>query len=357
MSFCPCLKPEKNTFDELLEKTQGGFSTSEGRCELIGYKYCDRIDKKEITLKKAVRDIIAYSRKYNNKPDQIQLSWLGLHLALGLCYQYQSMDRVQIRSILTEMLKFSHGIDLGLFMRDLLHYEDPTLQNEAIAKSMYVVGHCAGFKVTLTRENLGDKIFLGPSRVVYKELLRKNTVHYFDLPTGHPTMSMSANPPPENFVGQTCMYQACENLKPKVVLVLLQHGATPMGPPLDKLLEILGSHQLVVGALGGPLKISAPINIIQECLQYCLRAIPRLNVSFDGETVADLRRKDKDIYFLKREACSYMPDNCYKDPSMLKHLARFTIRKILHQNDLLPSGIKKLPKITKELTDYMNLQS
>ncbi|OWF55887.1 Ankyrin repeat and SOCS box protein 17 [Mizuhopecten yessoensis] len=357
MSCCPCFKPEINSFGELLELTQGGFSTQEGRCELVGYKYCDRIDKNEVTLQKAVQDIILFTRKNKSKPEKIQLSWLGLHLALGLCYQYKSMDKVLLRGILTEMLKFSHGIDLGLFMRDLLHYEDPSAANDAVAKSMYVIGHCAGFRVTLTKENLGDSVLMGPSRIVYKELLQKNVVHYFDLPTGHPTLSMSANAPPENFVGQTCMFLACENLKPKVVLVLLQHGASPTGAPLDQLLQTLGGHQLVVGALAGPLKISAPINIIQECLRFCLRAIPRLNVRFDGETVSDLRKKNQDVYFLKREACGYMPDDCYKDPSMLKHLARFAIRKRLLENDLLPSGIDKLPKLTKELVQYMNLLS
>lgn len=360
-TVCPCLgikksiklRLKKNLFEKYKNEVVRGFSTQEGRCEMIGFKVCEYIDSKQTTLSQVVDDIVQFSRIYSEDTKGVQLAWLSLHLALGILYHYKTMDRPTVRKILTEMLVHSRGIDLGLFMRDVMHYEDLTIEgNEAVDKSLYVIQFCSGMTVNLNDPSVKDRIIVGPSKVEYRDLLEKGTCSYFDLPTGHPTLTMSAN---VNIpVTKTLLHTACENLQPHVVKCLLQHGADPSGKPIESLINCLNAHRIITGVVSQTFG-DQPMEIIQECLKLCLRAVPTLHVNHTGETIADLEKKGKLVYYLSEKAAAYMPDHMYKSPAPLKHLCRCAIRQQLLKSDHIPKGITQLPRVTPELQSYLQL--
>ncbi|KAK3103375.1 hypothetical protein FSP39_018813 [Pinctada imbricata] len=241
----------------------GGYNTQEGKCELIGFRYSEKIDHKEITLDKAIKDIVEYTRWYNKQDSRhAQYCWLSLHLALGLCFQYKVSDKEMVRNLLAELLPYSRGIDMGLFMRDLLHYEDISQQNAQLEKTYYFLSFCAGFIVNLEKNGLGDEIFKGPARVEYRDLLRAGECAYLDIPIGHPTVLLTET---DNHTGDQCINIACENLKPNVVLVLLQHGKSPFGA-IERLLDTLGAVNVVGRTQQQIMVIEAPCRNCRQLL-------------------------------------------------------------------------------------------
>lgn len=324
----------------------------EGQCELIGFQICSKIDKKEITLGKAIDDIMVFAELNEKTPEGIHLSWLTLHLALGICYQYRSTSKELVRNILKALLPFSRGIDMGLFMRDLQYYEDETPDPAILDKTMYCLHFCGGMKVILNN-GLADKIFVGAARVEYKDLAVADWCYYFDLPLGHPTLEMTRNTIPDSFVGHCPLLLAVENLKKNLVLTLLKHGASPHGRPLEHLLTVLGSQEIIKEATQSEFS-DVPIEIVKTCLDYCLRAVPNIKVCFDDQMIADLKKKD--VYYVRQATAAFIPSDRYKTPAPLKHLARCFIRGRLLENDELPDGIEKLPNTNEDVKKYLNLQ-
>lgn len=47
-----------NSFERLTKQTATGYGTLEGKCEMIGFKFYDMINKEELTLYQALDDII-----------------------------------------------------------------------------------------------------------------------------------------------------------------------------------------------------------------------------------------------------------------------------------------------------------
>lgn len=347
-------KKVENSFEKLTNETSGGFGTLEGKCELIGYRYYEIIKKGKMTPNRVFDDIIAFTRSHNMDPKEVQYCWLSLHLGLGLCFYLKVADKKQIRRFLMELLPYSRGVDMGLFMRDFMHYEDLSASNETLYKAHYIVRAAAGFEVDFSDNGLGDKLFKGPARVVYKELIKQNRAFYLDIPIGHPTLLMTSNPTSDNHVGTQCLTLACESLKPHVVLLLLQHGASPHGKPLEHVLRNLGSHQIIEEATGRGISEN-PMELLEKCLTYLLRSIKTLYITVDGQTVADLVDNFPYTYYLPECATKYLPSEYYKAPRKLKQLCRCEIREALLTKDRLPSGITNLPKLSEHLTEYLQL--
>ncbi|XP_062582622.1 uncharacterized protein LOC134244356 [Saccostrea cucullata] len=321
---------------------------------MIGFKYYDMINKGEMTLDQALDDIMAYTRSHNMNPKEVQYCWLSLHLGLGLCFQLKVNDKKPLRRFLLELLQYSRGIDMGLFMRDFMYYDDLSVSNETLDKAYHVIQAAAGFVVDFTENKLGDKLFKGPARVVYKELIQGSQAYYLDIPIGHPTLLMTGNTSSDNHIGTQCLTLACENLKPQVVLLLLQYGATPHGKPLEHVLRNLGSQQIIEEATGQGISEN-PMELLERCLEYILRTIKTLHLNFDGQTVAHLKEKSPHVYFIRESAARYLPSEYYKAPRKLKQLCRCEIRETLLKNDQLPSGITNLPNLSEHLVKYVQL--
>ena len=172
---------KKNSFaglNKMVERS-GGYGTQEEKCELIGFRYCEKIDKNEITLDQAIKDIVEYTRWHNMKANKVQYCWLSLHLALGMCFQYKITDKEMIRFLLLELLPYSRGIDMGLFMRDLLHYEDLSCDNTtdreiALLLSVLCRFHCQPWEGWLAGENF--------QRTSANSLQRRDTCRFLLLP-------------------------------------------------------------------------------------------------------------------------------------------------------------------------------
>lgn len=345
-----------NIVSEINHKLGTVHGTLEGKCETIGFKICEKIDKKECTLDQALDDIVEFSRDCATRETEIQMAWLSLHLALGLCFEYKVSNKATIRRFLKEILLYSRGIDMGLFMRDILHYDDLSPTNDAVAKSFYCLSFAAGYMVDLVEDGLGDKIFVGPARVVYRHLARAQKVHYLEIPIGHPTLTMSTKTAISSYVPSTPLGLACESLKPNVVLTLLRHGCSPIGKPIDNILLTLGSQKVVEQATG--LMIGdTPLEHVRRCLEYCLRAVRSIRVRIGEETTADtIKDRDKEhVHFVRETATEFLPDDCYKTPAKLKHLARCEIRDIMFSADREPAVIYKLPIIDSDCKKYVDL--
>lgn len=332
--------------------------TLESKCEIIGFKICEKIDKKEITLDQALDDLVAFSRDCASRDTEIQMAWLTLHLALGLCFEYKIQSKTVIRRFLKELLLYTRGIDMGLFMRDILHFDDLTPTNEEVAKSFYCLNFTAGYKIALDEDDLRGKIFTGPSKVVYRHLLQSDIYNYLDLPIGHPTLAMTTKTATTTHVPSTPLGLACESLKPKVVLTLLRYGASPIGKPIEQILSTLCSQRIVEAATG--LMIGdTPLEQVKLCLEYCLRAVRKIRVRVEEETTADIIKDCKEggeqVHFIKDNAIDFIPDDCYKVPPKLKHLARCEIRDRLFAADTMPSAIYSLPIINSECQKYVDL--
>ncbi|CAG2219727.1 FOXG [Mytilus edulis] len=330
--------------------------TLEGKCETIGFKICEKINTKECTLDQALDAIVEFSRDCATRENEIQMAWLSIHLALGLCFEYKVSNKATIRRFLKEVLLYSRGIDMGLFMRDILHYDDLSSTNEAAAKSLYCLSFTAGFMVDMVEDGLGDKIFVGPARVVYSHLARAQKVNYLDLPIGHPTLTMTTKAAISSYVPSTPLGLACESLKPNVVLTLLRYGCSPIGKPIDFLILTLGSQKVVEQATGLK-KMDTPLENVKLCFEYCLRAVRSIKVRIGEETTADTinDRGQEHVHFVRETAADFIPDDCYKTPAKLKHLARCEIRDTMFAADREPVVIYQLPIVDSYCKKYIDL--
>ena len=350
---------KKNSFaglNKMVERS-GGYGTQEEKCELIGFRYCEKIDKKEITLDQAIKDIVEYTRWHNMKANKVQYCWLSLHLALGMCFQYKITDKEMIRFLLLKLLPYSRGIDMGLFMRDLLHYEDLSCDNTQIEKSLYCLAFCAGFIVNLEKDGLQEKIFKGPARIVYKDVIRAGSCYYLDIPIGHPTLLMTESTSEDNHIGTQSLNLACENLKPNVVLLLLRFGISPYSA-IQQLLETLGAARIIGRTASHPAAIDAPMEIVEECLKNCLKAVKHITLCFEGETFADSKAKEnkQGVYYVNEGAKKYVPEEYFQSPCPLKQSCRCEIRDILLKSGQIPCGVQKLPILSNEMKDYVDLK-
>jgi hypothetical protein len=77
-----------------------GFRTLESRFESIGVTICKKINNKQISLEKALNDIIDFSRDRGLRRNEIRMAWSSLHLALGLCFQYNVKNKETLRRFL-----------------------------------------------------------------------------------------------------------------------------------------------------------------------------------------------------------------------------------------------------------------
>lgn len=265
-------------------------------------------------------------------------------------------NKETLRRFLREILLYSRGIDLGLFMRDILFYESLNPTDYEQAKSYYYLSFVAGFKVNLEEDSLGDQIFVGPARILYHHLLKTKMFSYIEFPIGDPTLTMSNKETLTSNVSPTPLGLACEGLKPSAVLLLVRYGASPIGKPIDHILSVLSSQKIVEEATG--LMIGdTPLEHAKKCLEYCLRAVRGIKIRIGEETVSGvLKDNDKEhIHFIKDRVVEFLPDDCYKTPPKLKHLARCEIRNIMFNFDSMPYGIYKLQKLNNDCKRYLDL--
>jgi hypothetical protein len=157
-------------------------------------------------------------------------------------------------------------------------------------------------------------------------------------------------------VSSTPLVLACERLKPSAVLLLLRYGASPIGKPIDHILSILGSQKIVEEATR--LMIGdTPLEHAKKCLEYCLRVVRGIKIRIGEETVGGVIKDDdkEHKHFIKDKVVEFLPDDCYKTPPKLKHLARCEIRNIMFTVDSMPYGIKKLQKLNNDCKRYLDL--
>lgn len=60
---------------------------------------------------------------------------------------------------------------MGLFMRDFIYYDNLLVFNEVLDKVYYVIKMVVGFVVDFMNNELGEKLFKGLVKIVYKELI------------------------------------------------------------------------------------------------------------------------------------------------------------------------------------------
>lgn len=60
---------------------------------------------------------------------------------------------------------------MGLFMRDFMYYDNLLVFNEVLDKVYYVIKMVVGFVVDFMNNELGEKLFKGLVKIVYKELI------------------------------------------------------------------------------------------------------------------------------------------------------------------------------------------
>lgn len=109
---------------------------------------------------------------------------------------------------------------MGLFMRDFMYYDNLVVFNEVLDKVYYVIKMVVGFVVDFMNNELGEKLFKGLVKIVYKELIQQCWVYYVDVFIGYLIFLMISNILFDNYIGIQCFILVCENLKLEVVLFL-----------------------------------------------------------------------------------------------------------------------------------------
>lgn len=325
----------------LFEQVTAGkkFFNSDMRCEYAGNQLVIKVDAKEITVKEAIEDCMAFARKIKDKgKDNHMLAWLCMHLALGLCHKFDLQDKAYIRGIMKEILPYSRGIDLGLFYRDINAFGDDgqyldRQERELLEKAMFYLALCAGFKVDLKANDLGRQIY-GALKPNFPD-----KIWFIDLPIGNPAYVLGTAPPSIS----NPLLTACENLKPHVVLRLLRHGATAHGEPLNFILASLSHVKTLEDATQSKIASDNPIVAPKTCLNYLLRTVTQLKLVFDDQKIGDLQH-DSDVYYVSKNVTQFLDEDCYASPNKLKQLCRVKIRSLLLDNDKIPDAIYKLPK-------------
>lgn len=343
------LRLRSNCFEKVLKETSGRCSSIEAQVEAIGSKLCSHIENGKLTVETVICDSLAVCKFDSHRINEVYRSWLSLHMALGLSYKYNVTNKSLVRKILLELLKYSHGIDVGIFMRDLLHLTDLNATSDTAVwnKNIYFLQICAGFNVDLRKD--GIKILTGPNQLVFSKFLTAGWCYYIDLPIGQPYLLDSHEV--QHMAEPTTLILACENLKPDLVLLLLRHGASPKGRPLEYLLQTVGSVRILRTLLSFS---SSPIELVHQSLIYCLRAVTGLRLHFHGQRINTASICSQERYYVSDDVIHYLPDDCYKTPGSLKHLSRCVVRECLLKSDNLPLGINDLI-IPTSLKDYIDL--
>ncbi|ESO83608.1 hypothetical protein LOTGIDRAFT_169075 [Lottia gigantea] len=355
------LKLRKNVFEGLRRQTKVKFGSCEELCEHIGDGLCDMIDNGTVTLQQAIEDSIQFSIVNAKDSESRYFSWLTLHMTLGLCFKYRVDDKGLVRDILVTLLPFSHGVDYGIYLRDLLEgFRQPSVSSVinlsqtstslSMDKSMYFLKYSAGMSINLRDEQIRKSLFDGTGRAVWAELLDREKCQFLDLPIAHAHLQpMMIHQPLTASLQVSSLLLAIMNIKPEVVLMLLRHGASAEGPPLRYLLRTLGTINIFPG---GATKYSAPIVMLADCLNYCLRTLCYVHFKTEMETIGN---KAAHAYYVKSDVCNFVPKWTMGGVAPLKHMARCWIRLRLIENDQLQDGIENL-EIPSTLQKYLDLQ-
>ena len=351
--------------------------------ERIGSNLICGVENGEYTLENVIDDIIAFVN-YSPGRDKVhsRFCWLALHLALGICCQFKSITpKTLTRRVLFCLLLHSSGVDYGIFLRDIFDLADGGSNFALPEKSAYLLRISSGFRIDLHDEIVVSGIFKGSEKCIWSHLIENGSCYYLDLPIGHPITYIS-----RSRMKACPLTLAMLNLRPKAVLILLQHGASPLGRPLEYLLRTLSTMHLFPAMENPPnYTISYSKEILQECLEYCYRVIPTIRVRFRQTTKTEMERKVEsalksaaksdmemkfeselggeteseqernDVYYVKKHDEEYLPP-FWSRPASLKHLSRCRIRDCLIHADNLPDGIFQLD-LMGCLTDYLNLLS
>ncbi|KAL3867615.1 hypothetical protein ACJMK2_040496 [Sinanodonta woodiana] len=356
--FLTYFRWRRNVCATLWQEAKKTCASCEGQCEFIGKNICARIDDGTIELTKALQEVIDFADFHSTK--DVYLAWMSLHLALGLCYTYHEESRHVVRKILYRLLWFSRGIDIGIFLRDLIEFgenEERLENNASLAKSMYFLKVCAGFRLNLKQNELGEKIFDGWTNLFPKPNPAENGIcYYLDLPINFHPLLIGRLQTSATFEasrdGSSALLTACQSLKPRAVLLLLRYGASPVGNPLKYLLYQLGGMRILTTKTSFSV-MNNPIRLVQLCLEYCLRATSHIRLLFDEQrfTVPHV----DDVYNVTSDVISYIPEDRYLSPASLKHLCRCSIRQYMLECDSLPDGIYEL-EIAYTLKPYLDLE-
>lgn len=353
------LKLKSNSF----EKLKRSHGSSKNSCQHtlikdIGQLLCSRIDAKKLTVERAIEDILESvdlrhdpQTRFGYCGTQNSLIWLELHLALGLCFHYRLKDRDFVRRILLKLLTFSKGVDVGIFLRQLLQWEDGSPALPIPAKSLYFLGICAGFRIKLSDSRMVEQIFPGPNKVHYSDLIKKKSCLYLDLPTGKPPSTRCDSPGRDASLQGVPLHVACMNVKPRTLLVLLRFGATPHGRPLHYLLQTLGSINLFSNTRELPIFSAQPVDLLCECLNHCMKAITILQLRYSGQRMRDME-VEENVYDVQPSINRYLPDEGVTIPVSLKHACRCTVRDHLLELDKFPGGLHHLD-IPNDLVAYL----
>ena len=328
------------------------FFNNDMRCEYAGNQIVQRVDSGQITTKEAIEDCRAYARKIKGKgSDGHMLAWLCMHVALGLCHKFDMTDRKLIRGIMEEILPYSRGMDLGLFYRDINAFGDEgqyldRSERDLLEKASYYLNIAGGFKVDLTKNNLGRTIY-GATRATFPDKM-----WFLDLPIGNPSYTIGTVPPKLD----SPLLTACENLKPYVVLRLLRHGASAQGEAMDYVLSSLSHVKTLEDATKTDV-VANPVEVTRLCLNYMLRSVSHLKLRFDQQKIGDTDHAP-DVYYVSDKVKQFLDEDYYAKPNKLKQLCRVAIRNILLENDKIPEGIVRLPKpLTGVQKKWIDLQA
>ncbi|KAK3583104.1 hypothetical protein CHS0354_036845 [Potamilus streckersoni] len=356
--FLTYIRWRRNVCVILWQEAKETCASCEGQCEFIGEKLCAWIDDGTIELKKALQEVIDFADFHSTR--DVYLAWMSLHLALGLSYKYREESKHVVRKILYRLLRFSRGIDIGIFLRDLIEFggNEVQLENHAsLTKSMYFLKVCAGFRLNHEQNEIGEKTFNGWINLIPKPNPAENGIcYYLDLPINfHPLLigrMETSTTYAESRVGSSALLTACQSLKPRAVLLLLRYGASPVGNPIRYILHQLGGMRILTTKTSLTV-MPNPIRLVQLCLEYCLRVLPHIRLLIDEQrfTVPHM----DDVYNVTSDVISYLPEDRYMSPASLKHLCRCKVRQYLLECDSLPDGIYKL-EIANTLKAYLDLE-
>ncbi|KAK2188490.1 hypothetical protein NP493_131g05006 [Ridgeia piscesae] len=145
--------------------------------------------------------------------------------------------------------------------------------------------------------------------------------------------------------GESALLLAARRRRPKLVELLLRHGADPR----RRWLGFRGAVELLLFAPYAVHVTDDDRARIESCMRHLARAVTSIDVT-------RLAAKEKDGYVALHPAWrELVPRDRFRDTCSLRHLSRCAVRASLLDSGALPAGISRLP-IPQMLKDYTDLR-
>ena len=269
--------------------------------------FADLVQRKGYTMARLIAELAQFSRDKPRDCAQCHQYISALFSTIAAGYR-KSVSGADMRTLLELVSKFD-GSFSDLFSDAFA--SDGDVSQRTLATLDYALSHAARLKVS-QRDPSGE-------------------IPFVDAPMA---------------CGESALVLASRRRLPRLVKLLLRHGADPQRPWLG----FRNAIELLLFAPHAVHVTNDDLARIERCMRYFSRALTRIDV-------AQLSAKEKDGYVALHPQWRTLVPRCrFQDPGSLRHLSRCAVHDSLREaGGPLPSCVQQLP-IPQMLKDYTDLR-